>query len=214
MSKKILYLIIFLGFIPYPCLNADTAPVEKTPQTILIMGDSLSAAYGIRPEQGWVQLLIQHLKTEKFDFPVINASISGETTQGGLARLPQLLEKHRPTVVVLELGANDGLRGLSLQQMQKNLATMIERSQQVPAQVLLLGMKLPPNYGVYAERFQQIYHDLAEQYKLKFIPFFLAEVIEKNDLMQADGLHPTADAQSKLFTTVWAQLKYLIVIPD
>jgi acyl-CoA thioesterase-1 len=214
MSKKILFFILFLGFIPLTFLHAETIPVEKTEQTILIMGDSLSAAYGIPAEKGWVQLLVQYLEAQRYETNVVNASISGETTQGGLTRLPALLEKHKPTVVVLELGANDGLRGQSLKQMQKNLAEMIEKSQQISVKVLLLGMKLPPNYGIYAERFQQIYHDLAKQYKLRLVPFFLADVVAEPDLMQEDGLHPTAKAQSKLFATVWAQLEHLYTIPD
>ena len=214
MSKKILFFILFLGFIPLTLPHAETIPVEKTEQTILIMGDSLSAAYGIPAEKGWVQLLVQYLEAQRYETNVVNASISGETTQGGLTRFPNLLEKHHPTIVVLELGANDGLRGQSLKQMQKNLAEMIEKSQQISVKVLLLGMKLPPNYGIYAERFQQIYHDLAKQYKLRLVPFFLADVVAEPDLMQADGLHPTAKAQSKLFATVWAQLKHLYIIPD
>jgi acyl-CoA thioesterase-1 len=214
MSKKILFFILFLGFIPLTFLHAETIPVEETKPTILIMGDSLSAAYGIPAEKGWVQLLVQYLEAQRYETNVVNASISGETTQGGLTRLPALLEKHKPTVVVLELGANDGLRGQSLKQMQKNLAEMIEKSQQISVKVLLLGMKLPPNYGIYAERFQQIYHDLAKQYKLRLVPFFLADVVAEPDLMQEDGLHPTAKAQSKLFATVWAQLEHLYTIPD
>lgn len=212
MLKRLLLLIIsfemLASFFPAVALSGPAETSNSQVKNLLVMGDSLSAAYGIRPEQGWVNLLSQRLQEKNSIYQVINASISGETTQGGLRRFPDLLTKHQPTLVILELGANDGLRGLSLEQMCDNLAMMIEKSQKINAEVVLLGMKLPPNYGkAYTERFQQIYSELAKDYQLELVPFFLAPVIEERDLMQDDGLHPTATAQIKLLEPVWEILK-------
>ncbi len=175
------------------------------------MGDSLSAAHGIATEQGWVNLLQQRLRDQGYQATVINGSISGETTSGGRRRLSPTLSQVKPTLVILELGANDGLRGLSLKEMQKNLVTMIDQSQQAGAKVLLLGMRIPPNYGkAYTERFQQIYLDLAKQYQLPVVPFFLESVAQQRELMQEDNLHPTAPAQEKLLETVWKKMEEML----
>ncbi|KAF0865484.1 arylesterase [Pseudomonas sp. LD120] len=179
--------------------------------TILIVGDSISAAFGLDTRQGWVALLEQRLKDQGFDDKVINASVSGDTSAGGRARLPALLVEHKPQVVILELGGNDGLRGQPPQQLQQNLASMIDSAQTVGAKVLLLGMQLPPNYGVrYTQAFAQVYGQLAHDKKVALVPFFLEGIGGHPELMQADGLHPTAAAQEKLLENVWPTLKPLL----
>ena len=180
-------------------------------QTILVLGDSLSAAYGLPQDRGWVSLMQQRLLAERYPQRVINASISGETTSGGLYRIDALLASHKPQVVILELGANDGLRGLSLDATQNNLDALIRRAQHSGAQVLLIGMRLPPNYGpAYTEKFQHLFETLAAKYHIKRVPFLLAPIASKRTYFQADGLHPTAAAQPLLLDTVWAELKPLL----
>ncbi|MCE4054002.1 arylesterase [Pseudomonas sp. Au-Pse12] len=179
--------------------------------TVLIVGDSISAAFGLDTRQGWVALLEKRLKDQGFTDKVINASVSGDTSAGGQARLPALLAEHKPEVVILELGGNDGLRGQPPQQLQQNLASMIDSSQAQGAKVLLLGMQLPPNYGVrYTQAFSQVYSQLASQKKVALVPFFLEGVGGHPELMQADGLHPAAAAQGKLLENVWPTLKPLL----
>ena len=169
-------------------------------QTILVWGDSLSAAYGIPVEKGWVNLMRVELGNQ---VNVVNGSISGETTQGGLTRLTKALKSHQPDLVILELGANDGLRGLPPTVTQKNLQKMIEHSVKSDAKVILLGMKIPPNYGMaYSERFEKVFSKLANDYQLPFVPFFLESVIQKLDLLQEDELHPTAKAQPLLLKQI------------
>jgi acyl-CoA thioesterase-1 len=173
---------------------------------ILVFGDSLSAAYGIPRDAGWVSLLDQRLVKEKFDYQIVNASISGETTAGGLSRINAALTEHRPAVVILELGANDGLRGLPLANMSNNLDKIITACQRKKARVLLIGMRLPPNYGMrYTQKFQDTYAALAKQHKLPLVPFLLAGV-EDEKYYQADRLHPTAEAQPLILNTIWAAL--------
>ncbi len=189
--------------------HAETA--AATPPVILIFGDSLSAAHGIAVAEGWVALLSSRLKAQAYPHQVINESISGETSGGGLVRFPKILETHKPRVVVLELGANDGLRALSLQEMRNNLSKMIELSQQAGAKVLLLGMKIPPNYGKnYTEGFQQSFQQLAIKYQVSFVPFFLEGVAGNPSLVLSDGIHPTASAQGQLLDTVWEKLAVLL----
>ncbi|WP_434563121.1 arylesterase [Pseudomonas sp. D2-30] len=179
--------------------------------TVLIVGDSISAAFGLDTRQGWVSLLEQRLKAEGFDDKVVNASISGDTSAGGLARLPTLLAAHKPEVVVLELGGNDGLRGQPPTQLQQNLAAMIESSRASGAKVILLGMQLPPNYGRrYTEAFAKVYTTLAEEKKVPLVPFFLKDVGGVPGMMQGDGLHPSVAAQGKLLENVWPTLKPLL----
>jgi len=176
-------------------------------QKILVLGDSLSASYGLAQTNGWVSLLQQRLAAEKFSHQVINASISGETTSGGLYRIDALIKSHQPQVVILALGANDGLRGLSLEATQSNLEAMIRRAKKNRAQVLLIGMRLPPNYGpAYTEKFHRLYEQLALKYRTQRVPFLLAPIAGKRDYFQADGLHPTAEAQPLLLDTVWPVL--------
>ncbi len=180
-------------------------------QTILVLGDSLSAAYGLPQDRGWVSLMQQRLLAERYPQRVINASISGETTSGGLYRIDALLASHQPQVVILELGANDGLRGLSLDATQSNLDALIRRAKHSGAQVLLIGMRLPPNYGpAYTEKFQHLFETLAAKYHIKRVPFLLAPIASKRTYFQADGLHPTAAVQPLLLDTVWAELKPLL----
>ena len=175
---------------------------------ILVLGDSLSAGYGIPVEKGWVSLLQRRLVERGFPYRVVNASISGDTTSGGLSRLPAALELHRPAIVVLELGANDGLRGQPPMAMSRNLSRMIERSQQAGARVLLAEMRIPPNYGpLYAQKFQATFGELAQHYAIPLIPFLLDGVAGNPALIQDDGLHPRAEAQPQILDNVWAVLE-------
>jgi acyl-CoA thioesterase-1 len=179
--------------------------------TVLIVGDSISAAFGLDTRLGWVTLLEQRMKQEGFTDKVVNASISGDTSAGGQARLPALLAEHKPELVILELGGNDGLRGQQPTQLQQNLASMIDRSRDAGAKVLLLGMQIPPNYGPrYTNAFKAVYSNLAEEKKVPLVPFFLEGVGGIPELMQADGLHPAAVAQQKLLENVWPTLKPLL----
>lgn len=172
--------------------------------TLLVMGDSLSAGYGMPPEATWVALMEERFRDNDQDIHIINASISGETSMGGLQRLPALLERHQPDIVLLELGANDGLRGFPVAGIQDNLASMIELSHQANADVVLLGIRLPPNFGSrYTEPFFNQFANLADQYDLLYLPFLLDGVAEFSNLMQADGLHPTAEAQPVILENVW-----------
>ena len=175
------------------------------------MGDSLSAAYGMRVEQGWVALLQARLEAKGYGHRVINASSSGETTGGALARLPRALERHRPAVVVIELGGNDGLRGLPIGEVRANFESLIRLSRQADARVLLIGMRIPPNYGpAYAGAFQEMYGELAKRQALPLVPFFLDGIALEDGLMQEDGLHPNAAAQAKLLDQVWPRLTLLL----
>ncbi|BAV76487.1 acyl-CoA thioesterase I [Pseudomonas chlororaphis subsp. aurantiaca] len=179
--------------------------------TVLIVGDSISAAFGLDTRQGWVALLEQRLKSEGFDDKVVNASISGDTSAGGQARLPALLAEYKPELVILELGGNDGLRGQLPTQLQQNLASMIDSSRASGAKVLLLGMQLPPNYGVrYTQAFAEVYSKLANEKNVALVPFFLEGVGGNPELMQADGIHPAVAAQGKLLENVWPTLKPLL----
>lgn len=178
---------------------------------ILSFGDSLSAAYGLQPEQGWVALLQQRLRTQGYEYQIINASVSGETSSGGLERLPHLLAAHHPDVVLLELGANDGLRALPLPTVRENLARMIALAKDSGAKVLLIGIRLPPNYGPrYGNGFAELYSDLATQFQVPRVPFLLQGVALHPDLMQADGLHPLAAGEPQVLDTVWPYLTALL----
>ncbi|WP_277960976.1 arylesterase [Pseudomonas sp. RIT-To-2] len=179
--------------------------------TVLVVGDSISAGLGLDTSKGWVSLLRQRLEHEGFKDSVVNASISGDTTANGQARLPALLAANKPSVVIVELGGNDGLQGHPPAQMQQNLAAMIDASRAAGAKVLLLGMKLPPNYGArYTNAFAQVYSQLGEQKQVPLVPFFLEGVGGVPSLMQADGIHPAVNAQGKLLENVWPQLKPLL----
>lgn len=201
-SLRVLTLIVF-------ALVGSTA--YSASKTILVLGDSLSAEYGLTRGSGWVSLLEKKLATEKIDAVIINASISGETTSGGRARLQPLLQKHSPGIVLIELGANDALRGLSLAATEENLRAMIIESKKTQAKVLLVGMQIPPNYGRdYTKRFTGIFPKLASELKVSLVPFLLEGMADQPQLFQSDRIHPTAKAQPQLLDSVWPHLKPLL----
>ena len=179
--------------------------------TVLVWGDSLSAGYGLRPQQSWPALLAERITAARLPHQVVNASISGETTAGGLARLPAALETHKPSVVVIELGANDGLRGLPVKAMATNLQAMVDASRRAGAQVLLVGMRMPPNYGPeYTTRFEAAYRDIARANRLRLVPFMMEGFADQPGYFQADGIHPVAAAQPLILDTIWRELKPLL----
>ena len=185
------------------------SPFLVSAKTIMIVGDSLSAGYGIQPQQGWVHLLQKRLEQQyPKQHKVVNASVSGETTSGALARLPKLLQTHRPDVVVIELGGNDGLRGQPPQMIQKNLANLIQHSQKAKAKVVIFGMKMPPNYGsAYSKAFENNYKVVSQQYKVKLLPFFMEGIAGNKQLMQKDLIHPNAKAQPILLNNAYPYIK-------
>jgi len=179
--------------------------------TVLVYGDSLSAAYGISQKDGWVSLLGERLKQRESDYTVVNASISGETTSGGAARIGDALERFRPDIVVLALGGNDGLRGLPVAEMKANLTKIIRAAQARKARVLVVGMRIPPNYGrKYTEEFYQAFADVAKQQKAAYVPFLLDGIGERRELFQPDQIHPTEAAQPLMLETVWSELQPLL----
>jgi acyl-CoA thioesterase-1 len=185
--------------------------VQAATPTILVMGDSLSAGYGIKVQEGWVNLLSQRLSSQGYDYHVVNASVSGETSSGAKNRFPALLKTHQPAIVILEIGANDGLRGLPTAQMHDNLASMIEIARAQHATVLLVGIQMPPNYGdSYVQSFKEVYSQLAKTTHVRFVPFFLKDVALKDSLMQADNIHPNEQGQPYLLETLWPELKPLL----
>jgi acyl-CoA thioesterase-1 len=210
--RSFLVIILCLGVTgQLPLAAAETAPAPSTAPAILVLGDSLSAGYGIAANQAWPVLLQQRLGEQAPGYRVINASISGETTAGGVTRLSALLDKHNPDIVILELGANDGLRGLSLDAMRDNLDNMIKQSLAQRSRVLLVGILLPPNYGpAYTRDFAAIYRDLAQGFNIPLVPFLLDGVVFNAELLQDDGLHPTAAAQPQLLDNVWSHLEPLL----
>ena len=197
----VLLILLFAGF----SANADTP-------AILVFGDSISAGYGLaRVEQGWVGMLRAKLKDEGYGYQVVNASVTGETTAGGLARLPRALALHHPRVVILELGGNDGLRALPIDQMRSNLGRMVDLSVDSGAQVLVLGMRIPPNYGPeFTEKFFAVFADVARDKKAPLVPFLLNDIALSPNLMQADGVHPNELGQPKLLDNVWPRLRPLL----
>jgi acyl-CoA thioesterase-1 len=198
-------------FVLFVLLIASVSAKAETP-VILVFGDSISAGYGLtRVEQGWVALLQTRLKDQEYVYQVVNASVSGETTAGGLARLPRALMLHQPKIVILELGGNDGLRALPIAQMRANLVRMVDLATNAGAKVLLLGMRMPPNYGAdFTEQFRLTYSDLARDKKLPLVPFLLNDIALLPNLMQADGVHPNELGQPKLLDNVWPSLKPLL----
>lgn len=193
----------------YMVATLSLIPFAVDAKTILIVGDSISAGYGINPEQGWVQLLQKRLDQQyPKQHKVVNASVSGETTSGALARMPKLLQSYKPDVVVIELGGNDALRGQPPQMIQKNLGQLVQQSQQAKAKVLLFGMKIPPNYGTaYSQAFENNYKVISQQYKIKLLPFFMQGIAGHKDLMQNDQIHPNAKAQSILLNNAYPYIK-------
>jgi acyl-CoA thioesterase-1 len=195
-------------------LVMPASAASPAPRTVVVLGDSLSAGYGIKIQESWVNLLGKRLASEGYGYGVVNASVSGETTQGGLARLPRVLETHKPAIVIVELGGNDGLRGLPLAASRENLRQIVEKARAAQARVVLVGMMIPPNYGArYGQEFREMFVALAKAYPIAFVPFFLDQVALKPELMQADGLHPNASGQPQLLENLWPKLKPLLVAP-
>jgi len=191
-------------------VRAANAPEPAKP-VIVVLGDSISAEYGLPRDTGWVALLRERLANERFDYSVANASISGDTTSGGRARLPALMQRLKPSIVIVELGANDALRGVPLATTEDNLRTIIEQAQQARAKVVLVGMYVPPNYGPdYTRKFHGMYGELSSRLKVPLVPFLLAGIADKPDMFQADQIHPTQQAQAVLLGNVWPVLKPLL----
>ncbi len=183
----------------------------NTRTNILVLGDSISAAYGIQREEGWVALLVKRLDEAHRNWHVVNASVSGETTSGGLARLPAALAAHDPSVVVIELGGNDGLRGYPIAQVQANLQALVDIAKSQGRRVLLIGMQIPPNYGPrYTSAFANMYQSVAQTGDVELVPFLLQGVALQPELMQDDGIHPVAKAQPALLNNVWPTLRGLL----
>ncbi|MGD8912130.1 MAG: arylesterase [Candidatus Thiodiazotropha sp.] len=202
--NKILRLLLLLSLISPLSVSASSLK-------LLVVGDSLSAGYGVTTERRWVTLLTQRLEKHCGSFSVVNASISGDTSKGGLSRLPALLTNHRPDIVVIELGGNDGLRGIAIKTMRQNLQQMVSLAKQANASVLLLGVRLPANYGEdFVNAFHQVYYDVAKAESVPLVPFFLQDVALNRQLMQADGIHPNDQAQPILLENVWPQLRSMI----
>ncbi|CAB3799754.1 Esterase TesA [Pararobbsia alpina] len=197
--------------VPASKVQASKEPASKGPASIVVLGDSLSAEYGLDRDTGWVALMRKRLAQSAPDYNVVNASISGETTTGGKTRLPAILARVRPGVVIVELGANDALRGIPLTLSTSNLGAIIESSQSAGAKVLVIGMRIPPNYGPdYAEHFFQTFAELAKQYRTAYVPFLLDGLVDDPSLFQADQIHPTAAAQPHMLDNVWPALKPML----
>jgi acyl-CoA thioesterase-1 len=206
MLSLMLVMASVVGWLPAAIASATTAEPG-----ILVVGDSLSAGYGIDIKQGWVTLLEQRLQTQGYGYRVVNASVSGETSTGARGRLQKLLELHRPTIMILEIGANDGLRGLPIKQTKENLTVMVAQAKAAGVRVVIAGMQMPPNYGAkYTQEFAAVFAEVAREQKQVLIPFFLDGVALDMQLIQADGLHPTAAAQPRLLDNVWPLLKPML----
>lgn len=207
MFFRLLLVISLLGFSFVAFANQAFAENPK----ILVYGDSLSASYGVAKQQGWVAFLQKKLNDQHYKYDVVNASISGETTSGGLTRLASTLAKTNPTIIILELGANDGLRGLPVKNMVENLSNMISQSKKAKAKVLLIGMRIPPNYGPqYTESFSNTYPQLSQQHKVSLVPFMLENIAAQPNLIQDDGLHPNALGQPMMLNNIWPKLQLML----
>jgi acyl-CoA thioesterase-1 len=191
--------------------NNSVSAANKTPAAILVLGDSLSGAWGINTDEGWVALLQQQISKRDLDYEVINASVSGDTSRTGLSRIDSALQEHEPAIVIVALGGNDGLRGLAFSEIENSLASIIERCQKSGARVLLSAVRLPPNYGpVYIEQFAALYQRLSERYGIALVPRMLDQVAEYRSLMQDDGIHPNAEAQPQIMKNVWKGLEPML----
>ena len=214
--KKFTWFYLLLAFsciaVASTPVTSETAASSPPTTSILVLGDSLSAAFGIPQQAGWVALLDKHLQQQSAKkFHVINASISGETTAGGLARLPKLLAEHQPNIIIIELGANDGLRGFPIQRFRSNLQQLVALSQTAKAKILLAGMHIPPNYGSrYTRMFHDSYRMIATEYQITLLPFLLENIATHPELIQRDGLHPTAEAQPRILQNVLPYLKKIL----
>ena len=202
---------LYVRSIALSALLLIALPVLASQNTVLVLGDSLSSAYGVPSETAWVELLRDRIESQDLDWTVVNASIGGETTDGGLRRLPGLLETHDPTIVIIELGGNDGLRGFPPNVIESNLANMIEQVRDTGATPLLVGMQIPPNYGQrYTTMFADIFPTLSDRYNTVLVPFFLDGIYDQDGLMQGDGIHPTEEAQPRLLDNIWPKLEPLL----
>jgi len=216
MRLRFYVLLIIVGILSLSLSLSASAeenvqPGQESGPVIIVLGDSLSAAYGMELSQSWPSLLQERLPQNGYAYRVFNSSIAGDTTQGGLSRLPRLLKRHQPALVILELGGTDGLRGLPIEVTRANLSSMIEQSQSAGASVILTEMMIPPNYGrTYTEKFNEMYTTLAEQYGITLLPFLLQDIALEEGLMQADGIHPTAQAQPLIVEQVWVVLEPLL----
>ena len=192
-------------------VNPTLYAADKTPENILVLGDSLSGAFGLDTDEGWVELLQQKLTTQNYEYRVINASVSGDTTRTGLSRIESALKMHSPSIVIIALGGNDGLRGLPFSEIENSLADIIQRCKAQGAKVLLVGVRLPPNYGpVYNQKFVELYLRLADRFQLPLVAKMLDNVAENRELMQADGMHPKAEAQPQVMENIWTGLMPLL----
>jgi len=192
-------------------VNPTLYAADKTPQNILVLGDSLSGAYGLNSDEGWVALLQQKITRTKYDYRVINASVSGDTTRTGLSRIQSALQTHSPSIVIIALGGNDGLRGLPFKEIENSLTKLIQHCKTQGAQVLLIGVRLPPNYGpAYNQKFAELYLRLASNFQIPLVPKMLDKVAENSELMQADGMHPKAGAQPQVMENIWSGLQPLL----
>lgn len=201
---------MWLRFLLLLVLTA-VAPAHAA-RTILVFGDSLSAGYGLPSGSGWVSLLEQRLKRDRLDYTVVNASISGETTLGGRNRIAAALAQHQPAVVIVQLGGNDGLRGNSIEETRRNLIAIVEASRKAGAKVLLVGMRIPPNYGkVYTRRFEALFAEVARQQNASLVPFMLQGFADKREWFQSDGIHPAVEAQPRILDNIYRRLRALLV---
>lgn len=202
--------LLFVSLLAFSFV-ASISHANAANPTILVYGDSLSAAYGLKRSQGWVALLQKKLAAQHYQYTVINASMSGETTSGGLSRISNTLTKTKPNIIIIELGANDGLHGLPVKEMKANLDAIIKQSKKTNSKVLLIGMKIPPNYGPqYTEAFSEAYAQLSQQHQVALVPFMLDNIAAKPTLIQDDGLHPNALAQPILLDNIWSTLQPLL----
>jgi acyl-CoA thioesterase I len=203
-AMRLLLLFLLLVIVP--------ASAVRAAETILVLGDSISAGYGLAQGEGWVALLESRIQRDKLDYRVVNASISGETTLGGLNRIPAALKEHQPAVVIVALGANDGLRGNPLEQTRRNLIAIVQACRKAGAKVVIAGMRIPPNYGaVYTRRFEGLFAEVARQQNVSLVPFMLQGFADDRSMFQADGLHPVAGAQSRILDNVYHRLRPLML---
>lgn len=210
-----LYIVTLVLLTIVQSYNHTVFAANKTPANILVLGDSLSAAYGIDVDAGWVALLQRQIIKQGYDYKVINVSVSGDTTRTGLSRVDSALENHKPEVVIIALGGNDGLRGLAFSEIETSLSNIIERCKKTQSEILLVGVRMPPNYGaVYSQKFAQLYQHLASRYDIVLLPKMLDQVADNPELMQADGIHPKASAQPKIMQNIWSALKPVLDIAD
>lgn len=211
MKKLFSHLLLTVIFSICLALNHTAYASGKTPPAILVLGDSLSGAYGINIEQGWVALLQQQITDEGYDYRIINASISGDTTRTGLGRIDSALNSHEPEIVIITLGGNDGLRGLAFSEIENSLGSIIERCKKANSKILLVGVRLPPNYGTaYNQKFAELYQQLATRYHVPLVPRMLDQVADHPELMQPDGIHPAAQGQPQVMKNVWSGLTSIL----